>query len=63
MQSDHPVLNSRYLPYEAQQAHYYGLDWNLALLALTGTPAQILGQDHRIGFLKQGTLLFWFTSP
>ncbi|KAI0766557.1 composite domain of metallo-dependent hydrolase [Irpex lacteus] len=66
VKSDHPVLNSRYLPYEAQQAHYYGLDWNLALLALTGTPAQILGQDHRIGFLKQGydaDVIIWDSHP
>ncbi|KAI0690094.1 carbohydrate esterase family 9 protein [Cytidiella melzeri] len=54
MKSDHPVLDSRFLTFEAQQAHYYGLDWNLAMLAVTGTPAQVVGQDHRIGFLKEG---------
>ncbi|KAI0085133.1 carbohydrate esterase family 9 protein [Irpex rosettiformis] len=61
MKSDHPVLNSRYLPYEAQQAHYYGLDWNLALLALTGTPAQVLGQDHRIGY--DADIVVWDSHP
>lgn len=53
-QSDHPVLDSRFLLYEAQQAHYYGLADNLALLSVTGTPAQVLGEDHRIGFIKTG---------
>jgi imidazolonepropionase-like amidohydrolase len=57
IQSDHPVTDSRFLLFEAQQAHYYGLQWNTALLAVTGTPAQILGQDHRIGFLKKGKWL------
>lgn len=53
-QSDHPVLNSRYLLYEAQQAHYYGLPHHLALASVTSTPATIIGMDHRVGFLKPG---------
>jgi len=53
-QSDHPVLNSRYLLNEAQQAHYYGLEENLAIAAVTSTAAKILGYDHRIGFVKPG---------
>jgi hypothetical protein len=36
-QSDHPVVNSRYLLHEAAQAHYYGLD---PALALRVTPEQ-----------------------
>ncbi|KAI0342081.1 carbohydrate esterase family 9 protein [Trametopsis cervina] len=66
MKSDHPVLDSRYVLYEAQQAHYYGLNWNLALLAVTGTPAQVLGEDHRIGFLKRGydaDVVLWDSHP
>ncbi|KAJ7090098.1 hypothetical protein C8R44DRAFT_751081 [Mycena epipterygia] len=31
MKSDHPVLNSRYLMYEAQQAHYHSLNPGLAI--------------------------------
>ncbi|KZV84970.1 hypothetical protein EXIGLDRAFT_623616 [Exidia glandulosa HHB12029] len=54
MKSDHPVLNSRFLLYEAQQAHYYGLDADLALAAVTSTPAEILGLDHRLGFIQEG---------
>jgi hypothetical protein len=37
MKSDHPVLDSRYLPFEAQQAHHFGLDWNLALASVTSS--------------------------
>jgi len=53
-QSDHPVLNSRFLLHEAQQAHFYGLPSRLALASVTTTPATVLGYDHRIGFLKEG---------
>ncbi|KAM5543998.1 hypothetical protein V8D89_002615 [Ganoderma adspersum] len=66
MKSDHPVLNSRYLVYEAQQAHYYGLPHNLALAAVTTTPAKVLGQDHRIGYVKEGydaDLVLWDSHP
>jgi len=54
MKSDHPVLNSRYLLYEAQQAHYYGLDANLALASVTSTPANAAGVGHRVGTISVG---------
>ncbi|KAF5393062.1 hypothetical protein D9757_001113 [Collybiopsis confluens] len=66
MKSDHPVLNSRYLLHEAQQAHYYGLDSNLALASVTSTPAKIMGQDHRIGFIRKGydaDVVIWDSHP
>ncbi|KAI0653864.1 carbohydrate esterase family 9 protein [Cubamyces menziesii] len=66
MKSDHPVLNSRHLVYEAQQAHYYGLPHNLALASVTTTPATVIGQDHRIGFVKEGkpaNLILWDSHP
>ncbi|KAF8664372.1 hypothetical protein AX16_000743 [Volvariella volvacea WC 439] len=66
MKSDHPVLNSRYLLYEAQQAHYYGLPRNLALSSVTSTPATIIGMDHRIGFIKEGydaDVVVWDSHP
>ncbi|KAG6832611.1 hypothetical protein H0H92_014447 [Tricholoma furcatifolium] len=66
MKSDHPVLNSRHLVYEAQQAHYYGLPDNLALAAVTSTPATVIGQDHRIGFIKEGydaDVIVWDSHP
>ncbi|PIL32776.1 hypothetical protein GSI_04893 [Ganoderma sinense ZZ0214-1] len=56
MKSDHPVLDLRFLLWEAQQAYYYGLPHNLALAAVTSTPATVMGQSHRIGFLKEGML-------
>ncbi|KAF8973204.1 carbohydrate esterase family 9 protein [Flammula alnicola] len=66
MKSDHPVLNSRHLLYEAQQAHYYGLPHNLALASVISTPATVLGYDHRIGFIKPGydaDIVLWDSHP
>ncbi|TFK54416.1 composite domain of metallo-dependent hydrolase [Heliocybe sulcata] len=66
MKSDHPVLNSRHLLFEAQQAHYYGLPPHLALAAVTTTPAEVMGEAHRIGYLSEGydaDLVIWDTHP
>ncbi|KAJ7253708.1 carbohydrate esterase family 9 protein [Mycena haematopus] len=66
LKSDHPVLNSRHLIYEAQQAHYFGLAPNLALASVTSTPARIMGQDHRIGRIVQGfdaDVVVWDSHP
>ncbi|TCD63037.1 hypothetical protein EIP91_006073 [Steccherinum ochraceum] len=66
MKSDHPVLDSRYLLYEAQQAYLYGLPENLALAAVTSTPATIMGLDHRVGYVKEGwdaDLVIWDSHP
>ncbi|KAJ7154783.1 carbohydrate esterase family 9 protein [Mycena filopes] len=66
MKSDHPVLNSRHLLYEAQQAHHFGLAENLALASVTSTPARIMGQDHRIGRLIEGfdaDIIVWDSHP
>ncbi|KAJ7731100.1 carbohydrate esterase family 9 protein [Mycena maculata] len=66
MKSDHPVLNSRHLIYEAQQAHYFGLPANLALASVTSTPARIMGQDHRIGRVIEGfdaDIILWDSHP
>ncbi|KAI0710591.1 carbohydrate esterase family 9 protein [Earliella scabrosa] len=66
MKSDHPVLDSRFLLWEAQQAYYYGLPYNLALASVTSTPASVLGQDHRIGYVKEGydaDLVLWDSHP
>ncbi|KAG6845918.1 hypothetical protein H0H87_000724 [Tephrocybe sp. NHM501043] len=62
MKSDHPVLNSRHLVYEAQQAHYYGLSDNLALASVTSTPAAVIGLDHRIGYIKEDVIV-WDSHP
>ncbi|KAH9474485.1 hypothetical protein JR316_0012944 [Psilocybe cubensis] len=66
MKSDHPVLDSRYLLHEAQQAHYFGLPPNLALASVTSTPATVLGYDHRIGYIKPGydaDIVIWDSHP
>ena len=65
-QSDHPVLNSRYLLYEAQQAHYYGLPQHLALSSVTANPASAAGLSHRIGVLREGVdadVVLWDSHP
>ncbi|KAJ7056224.1 carbohydrate esterase family 9 protein [Mycena amicta] len=66
LKSDHPVLNSRHLIFEAQQAHHFGLPANLALASVTSTPARVLGADHRIGRLIEGydaDLVVWDSHP
>ena len=54
--SDHWVLDERRLLYETQQAYFYGLSAPAAIAAVTSTPAELLGLDHRIGFVKSGIL-------
>ena len=54
LQSDHSVINSRYLIHEAAQAHYFGLPTNVALLSVTTTPADAMGLGHRIGRIEEG---------
>jgi hypothetical protein len=59
-------VNSRYLPFEAQQAHFYSLPANLALRSLTTEPAIALGLDHRIGSVSEGydaDLVIWDSHP
>ncbi|EIN11387.1 carbohydrate esterase family 9 protein [Punctularia strigosozonata HHB-11173 SS5] len=66
MKSDHSVMNSRYLLFEAQQAFFYGLPENLAIASVTSTPARIAGLDHRVGFIKRGwdaDVVVWDSHP
>lgn len=66
MKSDHDVLNSRHLIFEAQQAHYYGLDADLALASVTSTPAKTAGLGHRVGILAEGydaDVVLWDSHP
>ncbi|KAJ6614998.1 hypothetical protein B0H10DRAFT_2164961 [Mycena sp. CBHHK59/15] len=62
MKSDHPVLNSCYLMYEAQQAHYYSLNPALALASVTSTPAAALGVGWRVGTIAED-LVIWGSHP
>ncbi|KXN92662.1 hypothetical protein AN958_11763, partial [Leucoagaricus sp. SymC.cos] len=52
--SDHPMLNSRYLVFEAQHAHSYGLSTELTLASVITTPAKTTRLSHRVGFLSKG---------
>ncbi|KAG8892176.1 hypothetical protein FRB99_002905, partial [Tulasnella sp. 403] len=64
--SDHPVLNSRFLLYEAAQAHYYGLPANKAIQAVTTTPAALAGFAHRLGYIQPGydaDIVVWDSHP
>ena len=66
MKSDHPVLDSRYLMYEAAQAHIYGLNFSQALGTVTTHSARAMGLDHRIGYLRQGydaDVVVWDSFP
>ncbi|KAJ7498753.1 hypothetical protein FB451DRAFT_1334381 [Mycena latifolia] len=66
MKSAHPVVNSRYLLQEAQQAHHYGLPPYLALASITSVPAAAVGLDHRIGSLHEGAdadVVLWDSNP
>lgn len=52
--------------YEAQQAHYFGLQHNLALTAITSTPAAAVGLAHRIGIITEGAdadVVLWDSHP
>ncbi|KAG8926199.1 hypothetical protein FRC02_009071 [Tulasnella sp. 418] len=64
--SDHPVLNSRYLLYEAQQGHLYGLPSNKAIQSVTTTPAAAAGFGHRLGYVALGydaDVVVWDSHP
>jgi len=54
LHSDHPVISQEYLRDEAALAIAQGLPWEVALQAVTLTPARILRVDHRIGSLTPG---------
>ncbi|TNY18704.1 carbohydrate esterase family 9 protein [Rhodotorula diobovata] len=64
--SDHPVTDSRYLLYQAQQGHDFGLPANKALASITTVPAVTAGLSHRIGFLRRNydaDVVLWSSHP
>ncbi|GAA5969186.1 hypothetical protein JCM21900_004720 [Sporobolomyces salmonicolor] len=64
--SDHPVTDSRYLLFEAQQAHHFGLPAHVALSAVTTSPARIAGLAHRVGALQlnhDADVVLWSSHP
>ncbi|KAL8291602.1 hypothetical protein RQP46_001860 [Phenoliferia psychrophenolica] len=66
MKSDHPVLDSRFLLFEAQQAHHFGLPTNLALASITTNSARTAGFGHRLGLVRRSfdaDLVLWDSHP
>jgi imidazolonepropionase-like amidohydrolase len=64
--SDHPVLNSQNLIFEAAKAVGYGFPQDLAIQSVTSTPARLMGQDHRIGYIRENydaDLVIWDKNP
>ncbi|KAJ6629347.1 hypothetical protein B0H10DRAFT_2388381 [Mycena sp. CBHHK59/15] len=62
IKSDHSVTNSRFLMFEAQQAHYYSLDPAIALSSVTTNAAAALGVDWWIGKIAED-LVIWDSHP
>jgi imidazolonepropionase-like amidohydrolase len=54
IQSDHPVVEQRYLIHEAARAVHYGLPEEEAYRAVTLNAAWMLGLDERIGSIEPG---------
>lgn len=66
MKSDHPVLDSRFLLFEAQQAHHFGLPTNLALRSIITSSAEVAGFSHRLGYIRPGfdaDVVLWDSHP
>lgn len=66
LKSDHPVLNSQHMAFEAAKATHYGLPAQEAFKAITSVPADALGLGHRVGSLKEGydaDVVIWDRSP
>ncbi|KAJ3170824.1 hypothetical protein HDU87_008709 [Geranomyces variabilis] len=64
--SDHPVLNSQHLIFEAAKAHHYGLDAADAIASVTTVPAKKLGLADRIGWIGRGydaDAVIWNAHP
>ncbi|CAO3654957.1 unnamed protein product [Mucor fragilis] len=66
LKSDHPVLNSQHLIFEAAKTTHYGLPAQEAFKAVTSVPANAIGLGHRIGSLKVGydaDVVIWDREP
>ncbi|KAI8617982.1 hypothetical protein BC830DRAFT_1110984 [Chytriomyces sp. MP71] len=64
--SDHPVLDSRGLLYEAQKAAAWGLEEDVAFAAVTSVPAGAMGLGDRVGRVAEGfdaDLVVWDREP
>ncbi|KAI8063969.1 hypothetical protein BDF21DRAFT_347009 [Thamnidium elegans] len=66
LKSDHPVLNSQHLIFEAAKSTHYGLPVQEAFKTVTSTPANAIGLGHRVGSLRVGydaDLVIWDREP
>ncbi|KAL9538311.1 hypothetical protein MBANPS3_011030 [Mucor bainieri] len=66
LKSDHPVLNSQHMAFEAAKATHYGLPPQEAFKSITSVPAHALGLGHRVGSLRAGydaDVVIWDRSP
>ncbi|KAI9011853.1 hypothetical protein CLU79DRAFT_771604 [Phycomyces nitens] len=66
LKTDHPVINSQHLIFEAAKATHYGLPAQEAFKAVTSVPAKSLGLGHRVGSLKEGydaDVVIWDREP
>ncbi|KAG2221768.1 hypothetical protein INT45_003408 [Circinella minor] len=66
LKSDHPVLNSQHLVFEAAKSSHYGLPPQEAFKAVTSVPANAIGLGHRVGSLKVGydaDVVIWDREP
>ncbi|KAF9381721.1 hypothetical protein CPB97_007603, partial [Podila verticillata] len=66
MKSDHSVLNSQHLVYEAAMARHYSFSEKLALASVTTVLAKALGLNHRIGKIAIGMdadVVIWQKHP
>ncbi|KAI9269294.1 hypothetical protein BDA99DRAFT_461129 [Phascolomyces articulosus] len=66
LKSDHPVLNSQHLVFEAAKSNHYGLPPQVAFKAVTSVPANAIGLGHRVGSLKVGydaDVVIWDREP
>eukprot|EP00808_Paulinella_micropora_P001757 g39212.t1 len=66
LKSDHPVLDSRFLIFEAAKAHRFSLPAQAAVASVTYNPAKALGLANRIGSVQErleADLVVWDTDP
>ena len=66
LKSDHPVINSQYLMFEAAKAYHYGLYPQDALAAITSVPAKAIGLGDRVGRVAAGwdaDVVVWDVHP
>ncbi|KAK3847094.1 MAG: hypothetical protein J3R72DRAFT_379101 [Linnemannia gamsii] len=66
MKSDHPIIDSQHLIFQAAMARHYGLTELQALASVTSVPAKAMGLEHRIGKVAVGMdadLVIWEKHP